>query len=64
MFTNDVLVTSAAVVRWVAVQVILAPTARLAGRVPPQLRALMPVSASVSVRVVRGTLPSLVMTIV
>ena len=64
VFLNEPVVTSLAVVARVVVQVIEAPTARLAGKAPPQLRALMPASRSVRAGLVRATLPSLVSLIV
>ena len=63
VFLKKVAVTSAAVVRWLAVQLTEAPTGRLAGTVP-QLRPLMPVSASVTAGLARATSPVLVSTMV
>ena len=61
VFLNEPAVMSAAVMAWVAVQVILSPAARVAGTVP-QARSLT--SGSATAGVVRVTSPSLVRTMV
>ena len=62
VLVNDLLLTSVAVIVWVAVQVTLAPAARVAGRPPLQLMPL--ISGSVTVGLVRSTSPMFLRTMV